>query len=267
MLLSREGLERIGRVEIAHLGHVGMPVEGVVVDRELRVERLHLPVRRHDERVDLAEHRVEADERVVELADDRRDLLLLRGVGHARAVDEPPRLPWVEALERVDVKLDESVGTLLGDLLDVDPALGREHVERLLRATVEGQRQVVLLRDLRRLLDPEPADDVATDVEPENLAGTRLGLVRARGELDPARLAPPAREDLRLDDDRPTELLGRGARLLGRGREPPLRDRDPGLSEELLALVLVEVHEGRRLAAEPPARSPRVIRQKPNHPA
>ena len=176
----RERLERVGGVEIAHLGDVGMPVERVVVDRELRVERLHLAVRRHDERVDLAEHRVEADERVVELADDRRDLLLLRRVGHARAVDEPPRLPGMEALERVDVQPDERVGALLGDLLDVDPALGREHVERLLRAAVEGQREVVLLRDLRRLLDPEPADDVAADVEPEDLAGALLGLVRAR---------------------------------------------------------------------------------------
>ena len=68
------------------------------------------------------------------------------------------------------------------------------------------------------------------------------------GELDPARLAPPAREHLRLDDDGAAELLGRGARLFGRGREPTLGDRDPGLPEELLALVLVEIHERRRLA-------------------
>ena len=73
------------------------------------------------------------DERVVELADDRRDLLLLGRVGDAGAVDELPRLPRVEALERVDVEPDERVRALLGDLLDLDAALRREHEQRLLR--------------------------------------------------------------------------------------------------------------------------------------
>ena len=85
VLLAGERLERVGGVEVAHLGDVGMAVERVVVDRELRVERLHLAVGRDDQRVDLAEHRVEADERVVELPDDRRDLLLLGRVGRRRA--------------------------------------------------------------------------------------------------------------------------------------------------------------------------------------
>ena len=52
---------------VAHLRDVGMAEERVVVDRELRVERPHLAVGRDDQRVDLAEHRLAADERVVEL--------------------------------------------------------------------------------------------------------------------------------------------------------------------------------------------------------
>ena len=62
VLLARERLERVGRVRVAHLRDVGVPVERVVVDGELRVERLHLAVGRHDQRVDLAEHRVGRDE-------------------------------------------------------------------------------------------------------------------------------------------------------------------------------------------------------------
>ena len=62
------------------------------------------------------------------------------------------------------------------------------------------------------------------------------------GELDAAGLAAAARQHLSLDDDRAAELLGRGARLLRRRREPPLGDGDPEPPEELLALVLVEVH-------------------------
>jgi hypothetical protein len=55
---------------------------------------------------------------------------------------------------------------------------------------------------------------VAADVEPEDVV--RLAL-RVRGvvrELDAARLAAPAGQHLRLDDDLTPELVGRRARLL-----------------------------------------------------
>ena len=67
------------------------------------------------------------DERGVELADDRGDLLLLARVVDAGPVDEPPRLVGLVALERVDVQADERLGLRGRDLLDVDAALGREH--------------------------------------------------------------------------------------------------------------------------------------------
>src|SRR6266850_379996 len=73
---------------VSHLGDVRMPVQRVVVDGELRVERLDLAVRRDDQRVDLGEHRVELLEHLVELLDDRGDLLLLRRVLDTGAVDE-----------------------------------------------------------------------------------------------------------------------------------------------------------------------------------
>ena len=192
-----------------HSAMSGCRGERAVVDRELRVERLHLALRRDDERVDLAEHRVELDERAVELLDDRRDLLLLGGILDAAAVDEPPRDPGLEALERIDVQADQRLRALFRDLLDLDAALRGEHEERLLRAAVERDGEVVLALDVRRLLDPERADDVAVDVESEDVAGLRLrvgGIVR---ELDAAGLAAAAGQHLRLDDDRAAELLGR----------------------------------------------------------
>ena len=82
---ARRALLRRIRVEVAHLGDVGMAVERVVVDRELRVERVHDAVRLDDERVDLAEHRVARDEALVELLRDGGDLLLLLGLLDARA--------------------------------------------------------------------------------------------------------------------------------------------------------------------------------------
>ena len=72
------------------------------------------------------------------------------------------------------------------------------------------------------------------------------GLFGRVGELDPAGLPTAPGQHLGLDDDLAAELLGRRARLVRRRREPPLRDGNPEPLEELLALVLVEVH-GRRL--------------------
>ena len=69
-------------------------------------------------------------------------------------------------------------------------------------------------------------------------------LVRAGRELDPAGLSAPARQHLGLDHDLAAELLRGGAGLLGALGETPIRHRDPEAAEELLALVLVEIHSG-----------------------
>jgi hypothetical protein len=220
----------------------------VVVDGELRVERARLPFGRDYQRVDLAEQRVALDEAAVKLPDDVEQLLLLARVVDPRAVDETTRLVGLVALERVDVQSRERVGVLLGDLLDLDTALGGEHQERLFRPTVEGHREVVLLGDLGGALDPELPHDVAADVEAEDLFGLPLGVGRVVRQLDPAGFAAAAGEHLRLYHDLPAQLLGCGARLGRRGRRPALGRRDPEAPEELLALVLVQVHRRRTLA-------------------
>ncbi len=163
------------------------------------------------------------DEAAVELLDDRRDLLLLRWVVDAGAVDETARDPRLEALERIDVEPDERVGVVRGDFLDLDAALRGEHEQRLLRTPVEGDREVVLLGDVGRLLDPELLDDVASDVEADDLLGLLLGVGRVLGELDAARLPAPAGQHLSLDDGLPAELLRSRPRLRGRRRKrvPP----------------------------------------------
>ena len=196
---------------LAELRDVGMAVERAVVDRELRVERLHHAVRRDDQRVDLGEHRVALDEAAVELPDDVGDLLLLGRVLDAGAVDQAARDPGLEALERVDVQADERVGALGGDLLDLDAALRREHEQRLLLAAVERDREVVLLRDVGGALDPELLDDVAVDVEADDVLRLLLGVRRIVGELHSAGLAAAARQHLGLHDDLAAELLGRRA--------------------------------------------------------
>jgi hypothetical protein len=135
----------------------------------------------------------------------------------------------------------ERIGVLLGNLLDLDAAFGRQYEQRLLRATIERDREVVLLRDVRGPLDPELVDDVPTDVESQDRARLLLrvgGIVR---ELDAAGLAATAGQDLRLDDDRAAELLSRCARLVRCRREASVRYGDAEAAKQLLALVLVKV--------------------------
>ncbi len=153
------------------------------------------------------------------------------------------------ALERVDVEPHERVRAGRGDLLDLDPALGREHEKRLLRAAVEREREVVLALDVRRTLDPQLRHDVTADVHAEDLSRVRLDLVPGLRELDPPGLAATAGEHLRLHHRRVAELVRRRTRAGRIDREAAVRDRDPVLPEELLPLVLVEVQSARESTA------------------
>ena len=75
-------------------------------------------------------------------------------------------------------------------------------------------------------------------------------LVAVLGELDAAGLAAAADLHLRLDDARVADLVGRLDGLVDRGRRGAGRDGDAVAGEELLALVLEEVHKRRRSLAE-----------------
>ena len=67
-------------------------------------------------------------------------------------------------------------------------------------------------------------------------------LVDVARQLDATGLAPAADQHLRLDHHRVAELLGRGDGLVDREGDVAGRDRDAVAREELLALVLEEVH-------------------------
>src|SRR4029453_6562315 len=166
---------------------------------------------RHGERVDLAQHRVRLREALVQASDDVEHLLLLAWIVDAGAVDQPATLVRRKSFEHVRMQARERLRLRGRDLLDVATTLRREHEQRLLLRAVEGDREVVLLRDVRGALDPQPADDVAANVEAEDLSGPGLRLCGPVGELAASGLAAPAGQDPRLDDDLPAELDRGGA--------------------------------------------------------
>ena len=128
----------------------------------------------------------------------------------------------LEAEQRVDVQAGDRVRVVVGDLLDVHPALRREHHERLLGRAVEDDRRVVLGGDVRGRLDPDLVHGEAADVHAEDRAGVLLGLAAVLRDLDAAGLAAAADQHLRLDHARVADLVGGGDRLLD-GRRPARR--------------------------------------------
>ena len=78
--------------------------------------------------------------------------------------------------------------------------------------------------------------------EAEDVVGAVVRLLRRRGELHAAGLAAAAGLDLGLDHHEAADALGRLLRVLGRAHDLAGLGRNPVLGEELLRLVLVQIH-------------------------
>ena len=220
---------------------LGVAEGGVVVEGDLGVEGVDPPVGREDQRVDLDEVGVELDERLVQLLEDR-DGAAAGGRVEPGAEDELAGVVVLDADQRVDVDPGDGRRVLLRHLLDVDAALGAHHPEVLLGRPVEGEGGVVLLADVAGLLDPHRADDVALDVHAQDVGGVQAGLVGGVGQLDAAGLAPPADLHLGLDHDRIAEPVGGGDGVVDGLDGLAGGDGHAEARQQLLALVLEEVH-------------------------
>ena len=244
-LLVRQLLLCTGGGGVAHVRDLGMTAqrERVVVDRVLAVQRAHDAVGGHDQRVDLDQQRLGVDERAVGLLDDPAHLADLVGRDAGRGA-EPGDVAGQQPGQRIDVPAHQQLRRLGGHPLDLDAALGRQHQQRALGAAIEGDREVVLARDLGRALDPHPANGVALDVHAEDLRRLALGLIRPVRQLDAAGLAAAADQHLRLDDHLTADLLSRPASLRRCGCQGAVGYGDAEPLEQLLALVFVQIHAG-----------------------
>ena len=233
--------DRVGALAVDEVCVRGVAVAGVVVKGDLAVERQDDPARREHERVHLDEGCVLLDEHLPELHENRDDLVCDR-LGELRRRDDLAGLRLVDTVECINRDLGEVVGAGRCDLLDIDAACDAGHgQERAVRA-IEEKRYVVLLSDIARLGDEHAVDRVTLDVHAENGLGLGLGVVGRVGELDAAGLATSANLDLRLDDNGRTDLAGRLMRGSSGRAYLARSDRDIVLSEQVLCLVLVQVH-------------------------
>ena len=116
-----------------------------------------------DQRVDLDQIGVALDIGRVELLEDGHRAFN-GGFGQGGGGHPFARRGLVKPVHRVDPHLGNRVGSLLSHHLDLHAAFGRQHAKVLLGRPVQGERCVVLLGDVGRLLDPNPSHHMATDV-------------------------------------------------------------------------------------------------------
>ncbi len=256
--LGRLDLERILFGQVAQLLDVRVAEERVVVDVHLGVERQQVAALGHDERIDLEERRVGRDERVVERTHQLDGLL----DGVARQPQRERQLASLEGLQaqgRVDADLEDSLGRLLGDLLDLHAAVLAHHQDGLARRPVDHQAQIELAADVEALLHQHAANLAAfrsglmrDEPHPDHLLGRRLRLDRRLDDFHAAALAAAAGVNLGLDHAHAAaQPIGDLPGLFGRERHLALGNRHAVACKDGLRLILVNLHNSLRGASPP----------------
>ncbi len=153
-MLGRLDLHRILFVQVAHGDNVFVPVERVVVEVHLGIQRNHVTVAGEDQRIDFRERRVGFPECLVQAFQDRARLRYasLRNPDHARQVVS---LRIGQALLRVDEYLVDFLRRVRRDLFDVHAAFRGGHHADFLRTAVHHQADIQLLADIGAFFDQQ----------------------------------------------------------------------------------------------------------------
>ena len=171
VLLGLE-LQRIGGVAVFELHVLGVAEVGVGVQCDLAVQRQDLVVGRAHQRVDLDQGGVLLDEQLPQFLDCHRGRVEHLGGQVALLGDRPGERP-VDTLDGVDGHLGEPLRLGRRDLFDLHAALDRAHGQVGTVRAVQQEGDVVLLGDVARLGHQQLLDDVALDVEAEDVLGVR----------------------------------------------------------------------------------------------
>ena len=164
------------------------------------------------------------------------------------------------ARRRIDRQRDDLVGRVVRHLLDVHAAFGGDDEGDARGGAVDQRRQIELAADVAAVLDEQALDGAAGRPGldrhqrlAQHLLGDGLHLVDGLGESHAAlvagvgllelALAAAAGVDLRLHHpDRAGQRLRGGHRFLRREGRRALRHRHAILAQQLLGLILVDVH-------------------------
>ncbi len=235
-------LQRVGLFADLEGGVLGVTELGVLVERDLAVERLELVAGQPRERVDLDQGGVLLGEDGPQLL-DHGDRLVAKHGGEADLVDDGGRLGLVDTGAGVDRDHLHRVGVGLGDLFDLHTTLDTGDAEVGTVGAVEQEGEVVLLLDRGAGDHEHPVDRETLDLELQDRAGCLLGFLGRLGDLDATCLATATGLDLGLDDDDATDLLGGRASVLRSFNGDAEGASHSVLREDFLRLVLHQVHD------------------------
>ncbi len=219
----------------------GLPLLRLLLHVDVAVQRDEGAVLELAEGVDLGEGEAVLGEGAGQPAHDVGEPHQL-AAGDAQGGDHLLRLEVGEGEEGGEVGLGDVVRVLFRHLLDVDAAHVAEDHDGELGQGVVGDAGVVLLLDGGLRLDEDGARLLAVDLEVEDGGGLAPGLLRRVGEPDAAGLHAAAGEHLRLEHDRPADVLRQLRGLLRRLGGAALGEADAALGEEALGFVFVEPH-------------------------
>src|SRR6185437_12635455 len=247
-VLAGLDLERRLLVQVAQLFQLRMPVQRVVVQVDLGVERHQRVFRGQDQRVDLGQRAVERHVGARQAGHDL-DRAVQRSRRQAQAKGELAGLVSFEAGIGVERGLQDRGRVLGRDLFDLHAARRRGHEHRLARPAVQHDAQVQLAGNVRRLFDqdlahlaPLRAGLVGHQGHAQDLARTFDRFFGRFGQLDAAALAASARVDLGFHHRASAEFGGSRGRVFRLRDHPPARNRHAEAAQQLLGLVFMDFH-------------------------
>ena len=222
-----------------------------------------MPVLRDDQRIHLDQARVAFTEQFHELAQNVAQFDLRRA-SQPEAEAELAGLVGLQACGRVECHGEDFLGRVVRDFLDIHAAGRRCHDRDALGLAVDDEAQIQLALDARPgfhvdVIDRQAFRTGLVGHEPgaEHRLRVLLDLSRGLRELDAAGLAASAGMHLGLDDPEAAAELGCGGFGLGRrSRDLTLGNWNAVIGEQLLRLILVQIHEGGFSAKRRAAYSP-----------
>ena len=243
------GFTRVVLGRVVHGAQLGLTVHGVGVDVDLGVQAVQVAVLLDHQRVHFQQGQVVVLEQLGQAHEDVGELLDLVAL-QAQLEGQLAALVRLCANQRVDGGLEDLLGSLVGNFLDVHATFGGGHEHDTAAGTVDDGAEVQLLVDVGAGLNQNLADRLAIGVclvghqtLAQPLGGERLGVFLVLDQLDAARFT--AATGVHLGFDNPlaaTDLFAGRSRFFRGVNGIASGYRQAVFSEQLLTLILVKIH-------------------------
>ncbi len=247
--LARLHFARILFIGIAQSEDIFLAKEGVAVEVHFCIEGQHLSLLGENQRIDLSQRCVALVIGAIEPL-HRGDEFTREFGWNTQSRGDAAALKRRQTDHRVDGLLENFFRMFLGDLFDLNAALGRANDAHPRLRAIEHHGEIELAGDIEPLLDQHSAHQTAFrtglmrhQILAQHVTGACGGFVRGFDDLDAAALTPAAGVNLRFDyTDAAAEILGGLLRLCRRRGNDAARHDYAETFEDFLGLKFVNIH-------------------------